>query len=376
MLLNPLSIIVASTAALLVFVCPKEVKAQEYFGTFHGDLIVKALGDGRLLELTHPFSFTDAKGKLWPVPVGTKVDGASIPQPLWTIVGGPFEDKYREASVIHDHYCDEKTESWENVHLVFYNGMRAKGVGSIQAKLMYGAVYAFGPRWVKGTSSDTKKLISGQPILLEGAKTEILKFISENDPSIEAINELSEKLARTETIEQLERILYENAKCTPILNSENGAVAPNKTLVLCGLSAASKKQAAIKNVRALVTNLHQLYRAQRYYFLPLIDEYVDTQDPVKWEEVKTWSRNVTGLIKVGMRSVLEVEEFEKQENRPPVDEVFELLSERAVMISVILSGPPKSKDEMSAWAGQYRPLVERLGNKLSALEKHLSTSTQ
>ena len=99
---------------------------------------------------------------------------------FWSIIGGPFEDKYREASVIHDHYCDEKTDTWQNVHLVFYNGMRAHGVDPLKAKLMYAAVYNFGPRWLKVRPGDKAAiLISGQPILLEFAKEAIVKFISE-----------------------------------------------------------------------------------------------------------------------------------------------------------------------------------------------------
>ena len=141
--------------------------SQEGFGTFRGELIVKTLRDGRNLELTHPFAFIDPKEKLWGVPTGARVDGASIPQAFWSVIGGPFEDKYREASIIHDHYCEVKSETWEDVHLVFYNAMRASGVGSLQAKLMYAAVYNFGPRWIKASEEEKGPLISGQPVLLE-----------------------------------------------------------------------------------------------------------------------------------------------------------------------------------------------------------------
>ena len=150
--------------------------AQEYFGKFEGELIVKALPGGRNLELTHPFSFTDPNGKLWTAPVGMVTEGASMPQAFWSIIGGPFEDKYREASVIHDRYCDDKTEPWEKVHLVFYQGMRARGVGSIKAKIMYAAVYNFGPRWISPNPGEGTKLISGQPILMNDAKDAIFKY--------------------------------------------------------------------------------------------------------------------------------------------------------------------------------------------------------
>ena len=101
--------------------------SSDYYGSFKGDLITRALEDGRRLELVQPYAFEDATGKLWGVPAKTLVDGASIPQVFWSITGGPFSGKYRNASVIHDYYCVAKTDAWENVHLVFYNGMRANG---------------------------------------------------------------------------------------------------------------------------------------------------------------------------------------------------------------------------------------------------------
>lgn len=117
------------------------------FGQFNGPLIFEALDDGRLMQLVQPYSFTDASGKEWKVPKGAKVDGASIPRLLWTFIGGPFEGKYRDASVIHDFYCDIRTEPWRTVHHVFYLGMRASGVSKTKALYMYAGVYFRGPRW-------------------------------------------------------------------------------------------------------------------------------------------------------------------------------------------------------------------------------------
>lgn len=99
------------------------------------------------MRLLEPYSFVDHDQKTWAVPQGAEVDGASIPQPLWSLIGGPFEGKYRNASVIHDFYCDLRSEPWRAVHRVFYSGMRASGVSESRAKLMYAAVYFGGPRW-------------------------------------------------------------------------------------------------------------------------------------------------------------------------------------------------------------------------------------
>jgi hypothetical protein len=363
-------------AAIVLSGFSRDVSAQEFFGTFHGDLITKALDDGRRLELTNPFSFSDPTGKLWSVPVGTVVDGASIPRIFFSVVGGPFDDKYRDASVIHDHFCDKKTEPWEKVHLVFYNGMRAKGVDSIKAKLMYAAVYNFGPKWVQVSPDEPSKLISGQPVLLNDAKEAVAKFILENDPSIEDINEISRRLTEARTIEQLEKILFENGNCTPILQNPGTDGAVGKTLILCGMSVASKRRAAIKNLRLLNQQLGKLLGTQMAFMLPAIDDYIRAPDAAKWENVKTWSLNVHGLIKLGVASVLKVEDARAQELAPPVADVFDILSQRAAMISPILEGPPKSREEMQRWVSQYRVLVDRLQRRLLGLEQYLSSISQ
>jgi hypothetical protein len=116
-------------------------------GRFDGELVLKALPDGRTMELVQPFAYTDSHGVTWPVPARTQVDGASIPSVFWSILGAPFTGKYREASVIHDYYCATRLRHWKAVHKVFLDGMLARGVDKVQAQLMYLAVYRFGPRW-------------------------------------------------------------------------------------------------------------------------------------------------------------------------------------------------------------------------------------
>jgi hypothetical protein len=103
--------------------------------------------DGRHLILLKKVVYVDLDGVRWEVPEGVKIDGASIPQVLWSIVGGPFEGKYREASVIHDYYCDVRLRPWKDVAKVFYQAMITSGVDTVKAKLMYLAVVYGGPRW-------------------------------------------------------------------------------------------------------------------------------------------------------------------------------------------------------------------------------------
>lgn len=116
-------------------------------GYYEGDIVVQLLPDGRLVQLTQPFAYIDPFAMRWEVPPGYEVDGASIPQPLWSLVGSPFTGKYRDASVIHDRYCDLKNRPWGAVHRVFYDAMLTSGVSPMRAKIMYGAVVWGGPRW-------------------------------------------------------------------------------------------------------------------------------------------------------------------------------------------------------------------------------------
>lgn len=119
----------------------------EKLGRFEGSLVLKALPDGRTMELMQSFAYVDSHDVSWPVPSGARIDGASIPSVFWSIIGAPYTGKYREASVIHDYYCAKKSRHWKAVHKVFLDGMLARGVDTIQAELIYLAVYRFGPRW-------------------------------------------------------------------------------------------------------------------------------------------------------------------------------------------------------------------------------------
>lgn len=116
-------------------------------GRFVGDVVARWEADGRRMTLAEPFQFIDRRDRKWSVPRGVAVDGASIPQVFWSVIGGPFEGRYRNASVIHDYYCDTKSRRWQDVHQVFYEAMLSSGVKASTAYLMYKAVEQFGPRW-------------------------------------------------------------------------------------------------------------------------------------------------------------------------------------------------------------------------------------
>ncbi|WGM37667.1 DUF1353 domain-containing protein [Caulobacter sp. NIBR1757] len=108
---------------------------------------VVLLDDGRTCRLLAPLAYRRPDGSHWPVPIGATLDGASIPRAFWSLIGGPFEGRYRNASIVHDRYCDTQERPWKDTHRMFYEAMRCSGVGLAKAKTMYYAVYRFGPRW-------------------------------------------------------------------------------------------------------------------------------------------------------------------------------------------------------------------------------------
>ncbi|MEY2545329.1 MAG: hypothetical protein QOG48_446 [Verrucomicrobiota bacterium] len=103
--------------------------------------------DGRSMTLLNELRYTDPHGVVWIAPAGSEVDGASIPRTLWTFMGGPFEGKYRNASVLHDVAYEKQDRPWQDVDRMFYNAMRCSGVGAVEAGTMYYSLLKFGHHW-------------------------------------------------------------------------------------------------------------------------------------------------------------------------------------------------------------------------------------
>ena len=91
--------------------------------------------------------YRDPKGVIWNAPKGWTINGASIPRIAWTFAGSPYDWPYRDASIIHDYYCDKMERSWETTHRVFYDAMITSGTSESEALIKYWAVYRAGPRW-------------------------------------------------------------------------------------------------------------------------------------------------------------------------------------------------------------------------------------
>jgi Protein of unknown function (DUF1353) len=120
------------------------------WGRFVGTVKTQWHDDRRTMTLLDDFGYVDPGKVIWKALKGRKIDGASIPPVFWSFIGGPFEGKYRNASVVHDYECDVKQRPWRAVHRMFYNASRCGGVEETKAKVMYAAVYHFGPRWGAG----------------------------------------------------------------------------------------------------------------------------------------------------------------------------------------------------------------------------------
>jgi Protein of unknown function (DUF1353) len=150
-----------SMLSLVICLCYGGFSAAEGPGHFVGMLQLEPGEDGRHMTLLANYEYVDGNGKRWPVPKGEQTDGASIPQAFWSIAGGPFEGKYRNAAVIHDWYCDTRTEPWHDVDRMLYEAMLTSGVSEQQAKIMYLAVVYGGPRWDAQTINNNR-LAAGQ----------------------------------------------------------------------------------------------------------------------------------------------------------------------------------------------------------------------
>jgi Protein of unknown function (DUF1353) len=184
------------------------------YGHFEGPLQIELLGGpgGRNGKLLAPYVFVDPDQKLWTAPKGLVTDGASIPRPLWSIVGSPWTGLYRNAAVIHDAYCDSHSEPWQAVHRVFYRAMLANGVNPLQAKIMYAAVYRFGPRWDFTYGAKTCPNCLSVPYHVKtftpaASQTEMKALkeeIEQTDPPIDAIESKSDQaITRELTTKQI-----------------------------------------------------------------------------------------------------------------------------------------------------------------------------
>ena len=178
---------------------------ESKWGYYDGDPVTKWNSDGRTMTLLTELRYTDPNGIEWVAPIGSVVDGASIPRSIWSIMGGPFEGKYRNASVLHDVAYGEHKRPWQDCDRMFYYAMRCSGVSAVEAKTMFYALYRFGHHWkfpirrAKPVKYQGALVARGEeiPRAIPVNPTEINQarnWISNTDPSLEQI----EQRAQTE----------------------------------------------------------------------------------------------------------------------------------------------------------------------------------
>ena len=175
------------------------------WGYYSGDPVTRWSPDGRNMILVTELRYTDPKGEVWVAPAGSVTDGASLPRYLWTLMGGPFEGQYRNASVLHDAAYEKHNRPWQDCDRMFYYAMRCSGVNAVEAKTMYYALFKFGHHWkfpikkakpvkyegqLVARGEEIPRAIPVDPAQINQAKD----WISNTDPSLEQI----EQRAQTE----------------------------------------------------------------------------------------------------------------------------------------------------------------------------------
>jgi len=119
-------------------------------------------GPDRNMKLLEQFWFDDGRGTTWDAPEGSIIDGASIPKPLWGLVGSPFTGDYRRASIVHDIACVAAVgdpAARKAADKMFFRACREGGCGIREAIILYIGV-RIGAQW------DSKMLQAEQDTVL------------------------------------------------------------------------------------------------------------------------------------------------------------------------------------------------------------------
>ncbi len=176
------------------------------WGYYSGAPVMRWNPDGRNMTVLTELRYTDPQGQVWIAPPGSVTDGASLPRALWSIMGGPFEGKYRNASILHDVSYDEHNRPWQECDRMFYNAMRCSGVGAVEAGTMYYALYKFGHHWkytvkkarpVRGAEKMAKAEEAPRAIPVDQSDVNAARsWIRGNEPSLEQIEQRADSEAR------------------------------------------------------------------------------------------------------------------------------------------------------------------------------------
>lgn len=107
--------------------------------------------------LLNPFTYIANNGVKWIAPKGAILNGATIPKPLWSIIGSPYVGPYRKSSIVHDYFVGEgdnpdvTKSDRRKADKMFYEACRHEGCTKKEAVVMYIGV-SIGTWW-SGVSS-------------------------------------------------------------------------------------------------------------------------------------------------------------------------------------------------------------------------------
>lgn len=112
---------------------------RQFSGEPEARWLTEARAD-RDMVLLEDFWFIDAKGRRWDAPKGSQVNGASIPRPLWTLVGSPYTGDYRRATIVHDIACEAAVgddDLRRTADRMFFEACREGGCSLWDATVLY-----------------------------------------------------------------------------------------------------------------------------------------------------------------------------------------------------------------------------------------------
>lgn len=179
-------------------------------GMFSGEPLTRWKGS-RIMMLEEDFYFIDRFNKKWIAPKCSELNGATIPQPLWSVIGSPYCGPYRRASIVHDVAVGEGNNppvpypERKAADRMFYEACRTDGCSKLFALELYIGVRL--GTWASKHSSFNKCMAG---FIEERA---ITRMESPEDQYIKmkfwGITEKSEYAIEDEDLDKVDRILNE-----------------------------------------------------------------------------------------------------------------------------------------------------------------------
>lgn len=148
------------------------------------------------MRLVEDFSFSQASGKEWLVPAGSRIDGRSMSPLFVRLSGAPFDGGFRKSAAVYDYATKDMSQPWNEAQRMFFEASIDEGVPPIEAKVMYLLLYTTGPRWaIRGKSScfnhchTAVSELAWRPLVDDEPIVALVSWVREDDPSLQAIDQ-------------------------------------------------------------------------------------------------------------------------------------------------------------------------------------------